>query len=196
MINIFYNKTTLNNAMTISVSLQAVNKTSKQEKFTALYSNEKLVGINIWNFDQYQKISEGMIFANDQILQTIKKVTNLDLSQYKENNFVVGQILKLEKIPNTHLHYCDVDIKTKVLKIICGASNVAEKAKVVVAMVNTAMPDGKMIIKSSIQGKESFGMLCSQKELAININNNDKGIIILDNNYQTGDLFVEPFANK
>ncbi|MDE6562833.1 MAG: hypothetical protein K2J98_00960, partial [Malacoplasma sp.] len=165
MINIFYNKTTLNNALTISVSSQPVTKIEKKKNFTVLYNNNNLVGINIWDFDQYEKINQGMIFADNKILQTIKKITQIDLSQYVEKNFVVGKIIQLEKIPNTHLHYCDVDIKDKTLKIICGASNVEVGTKVVVAMINTAMPDGKMILKSNIQGKVSFGMLCSKKEL-------------------------------
>ncbi len=196
MINIFYNKTTLKNAMTILVSSEQVNKIVTKEKFTLLYSNDNLVGINIWEFDQYEKINQGMIFANEKLIQTIKKITQLDLSQYFEKNFIVGKIIKLEKIPNTHLNYCDVDIKNKVLKIICGANNVSVNAKVVVAMINTSMPNGKMILKSNIQGKISFGMLCSKKELNLNAENNEKGIIILNENYEVGDLFIEPFANK
>lgn len=196
MINIFYNKTTLKNAMTILVSSEQVNKIVTKEKFTLLYSNDNLVGINIWEFDQYEKINQGMIFANEKLIQTIKKITQLDLSQYFEKNFIVGKIIKLEKIPNTHLNYCEVDIKNKVLKIICGANNVSVNAKVVVAMINTSMPNGKMILKSNIQGKVSFGMLCSKKELNLNAENNEKGIIILNENYEVGDLFIEPFANK
>ncbi|MDE5545020.1 MAG: hypothetical protein K2I76_00205 [Malacoplasma sp.] len=196
MINIFYNKTTLNNALTISVSSQPVTKIEKKKNFTVLYNNNNLVGINIWDFDQYEKINQGMIFAGNKILQTIKKITQIDLSQYVEKNFVVGKIIQLEKIPNTHLHYCDVDIKDKTLKIICGASNVEVGTKVVVAMINTAMPDGKMILKSNIQGKVSFGMLCSKKELNLKADSSEKGIMILDNKYKIGDLFSEPFANK
>ncbi|MDE6429082.1 MAG: hypothetical protein K2N92_00525 [Malacoplasma sp.] len=196
MINIFYNKTTLNNALTISVSSQPVTKIEKKKNFTVLYNNNNLVGINIWDFDQYEKINQGMIFADNKILQTIKKITQIDLSQYVEKNFVVGKIIQLEKIPNTHLHYCDVDIKDKTLKIICGASNVEVGTKVVVAMINTAMPDGKMILKSNIQGKVSFGMLCSKKELNLKADSSEKGIMILDNKYKIGDLFSEPFANK
>ncbi|MDE6082644.1 MAG: hypothetical protein K2F52_02050 [Malacoplasma sp.] len=196
MINIFYNKTTLNNALTISASSQPVTKIEKKKNFTVLYNNNNLVGINIWDFDQYEKINQGMIFADNKILQTIKKITQIDLSQYVEKNFVVGKIIQLEKIPNTHLHYCDVDIKDKTLKIICGASNVEVGTKVVVAMINTAMPDGKMILKSNIQGKVSFGMLCSKKELNLKADSSEKGIMILDNKYKIGDLFSEPFANK
>ncbi|MDE5841654.1 MAG: hypothetical protein K2H11_01610 [Malacoplasma sp.] len=196
MINIFYNKTTLNNALTISVSSQPVTKIEKKKNFTVLYNNNNLVGINIWDFDQYEKINQGMIFADNKILQTIKKITQIDLSQYVEKNFVVGKIIQLEKIPNTHLHYCDVDIKDKTLKIICGASNVEVGTKIVVAMINTAMPDGKMILKSNIQGKVSFGMLCSKKELNLKADSSEKGIMILDNKYKIGDLFSEPFANK
>ncbi|MDE6894215.1 MAG: hypothetical protein K2J02_02430 [Malacoplasma sp.] len=196
MINIFYNKTTLNNAMTISVSSQPVDRIIKEKKFSILYNDNSLVGINIWDFDQYANIKQGMIYADNKILEMIKKITQIDLSEYVEKNFTVGKITKLEKIPNTHLHYCDVDIKEKTLKIICGASNVAIDSKVVVAMVNTAMPDGKMILKSNIQGKVSLGMLCSKKELNLNKDNNEKGIMLLDKNYEIGDLFIEPFANK
>ncbi|MDE7075011.1 MAG: hypothetical protein K2O21_00045, partial [Malacoplasma sp.] len=61
MINIFYNKTTLNNAMTISVSSQPVDRIIKEKKFSILYNDNSLVGVNIWDFDQYANIKEGMI---------------------------------------------------------------------------------------------------------------------------------------
>lgn len=196
MINIFYNKTTLKDTMLVSISMKKpdIIKNHK-DLFTTLYKDEELVGINIFNVSKHIKLNDGMIQANKQILDLILKITKIDLSKYVENNFVVGQIVKLEPIPNTHLNYCDVDVKSKVLKVVCGAPNAKQNLKVVVAMINTFMPDGKPIIKNSIQGKESFGMLCSAKELNMP-HDNKKGIIELNNSYQVGELFIEPFSNK
>ncbi|BAC44728.1 conserved hypothetical protein [Malacoplasma penetrans HF-2] len=196
MINIFYNKTTLKDTMLVSVSMKKPNITKNhKDVFTALYKDEELVGINIFNVSKHIKLNDGMILANKQILDFILKITKINLSKYEDKNFVVGEIVKLEPIPNTHLNYCDVDVKDKVLKVVCGAANAKQNLKVVVAMINTFMPDGKPIIKNSIQGKESFGMLCSAKELNMP-HDNKKGIIELNNSYQVGELFVEPFSNK
>lgn len=197
MINIFYNKDFLGNVMIITTSFSKPNKSIKKEGFAVLYKDEELVGINIFDTSKFKNINNGMIFANSEIIKLIKEITNIDLSKYQENNFMVGQIMKMEKIENTHLNYCEVSIGKEILKIICGATNVKLNALVVVAMVGTFLPDAKnFIIKSNIQGKESSGMLCSRKELKIETKNNESGIIILDSHYKVGELFIEPFSNK
>lgn len=196
MINIFYNKTTLKDTMLISISMNKPNITKDHKnEFTVLYKDDQLIGINIFNLSKYINLKEGMILPDKKILDLILQITKIDLTKYLDKNFVIGQIIKLEPIQNTHLNYCDVDIKDKTLKIVCGAQNAKNNLRVVVAMVNTFMPDGKPIIKNSIQGKESFGMLCSAKELNIG-DDNKKGIIELNDSYKIGELFIEPFSNK
>ena len=80
------------------------------------------------------------------------------------------------------------------LDIVCGAKNARKDLNVVVATIGAILPNGKRIKKSKLLGIESFGMLCSAKEL--NINNkkfNDQGIIELDSIYTIGSTFNDLF---
>ena len=48
---------------------------------------------------------------------------------------VVGLVTKVEPHPDSdHLHICQVDVGDESLQIVCGAPNVAEGKKVIVAL--------------------------------------------------------------
>ena len=85
----------------------------------------------------------------------------------KIDNLVIGEVTKCESIPNTHLHVCLVDIKTEKLQIVCGAPNVREQMKVIVAKDGAILPGGIEIKKSVIHNTESNGMLCALFELGL-----------------------------
>ncbi|MFQ5470747.1 MAG: phenylalanine--tRNA ligase subunit beta [Gammaproteobacteria bacterium] len=82
---------------------------------------------------------------------------------------VVGQIISIDPHPQADkLQVCEVDVgKDKVLSIVCGASNVAEGMIVPTALVGATLPEGYKIKKAKLRGVESFGMLCSAKELGL-----------------------------
>lgn len=83
------------------------------------------------------------------------------------DNLVIGKVLKCEAHPDSdHLHVCKVDIGNKTVQIVCGAPNVREGLKVIVAPAGTKLPGGE-IKKSVIRGQESNGMLCSIAELGL-----------------------------
>lgn len=100
-------------------------------------------------------------------------------------NFVIGRILEIQKHENSdHLSITKIDIgnNQEPLQIICGANNLQLGKAVVVALIGAQIFTDKetfSIKKSKIRGIESFGMLCSEKE--IGIGNNNDGIIIIDN---------------
>lgn len=84
------------------------------------------------------------------------------------DNLVIGQVIKCEKHPNSdHLHVCEVDIKEKCIQIVCGAPNVREGLKVIVALPGAILPGDFIIKKSKIRGVESNGMLCALFELGL-----------------------------
>lgn len=198
MINIFYNKKNLNDTLVISVSNQVQSDIEMNDDYYAFYYEKELVGLNIFNFSKYMKLEEGFLYPTKEIIQTIKKITKIDLTKHIDKNFVVGKVKNAQKIGGTHLHWCDVIVSDdSVLKIVCGAPNVATGQFVVVAMVGTSMPHGIPILKGKIQGFESFGMLCSAKELNLKNKEKQEGIILLDETkYQIGSLFKEVFANS
>lgn len=81
---------------------------------------------------------------------------------------VVARVLTTEKHPDADkLKLCQVDAgEHGVLQIVCGAPNVAPEMRVPCALVGAKLP-GIEIKKAKVRGVESFGMLCSAKELGL-----------------------------
>ncbi len=84
-------------------------------------------------------------------------------------NVVVGRILTVDEHPNADkLHVCTVDAGQKEpLQIVCGAPNAAAGAYVPVALPDATLPGNITIRPTKMRGVESFGMLCSGKELGM-----------------------------
>ena len=82
-------------------------------------------------------------------------------------NLVTGYVTSCEMHPDSdHLHVCKVDVGSEVLDIVCGAPNMKEGLKVIVAKDGAVLPGGT-IKKSVIRGMVSNGMCCSLEELGI-----------------------------
>ncbi|MCG7335442.1 phenylalanine--tRNA ligase subunit beta [Sporosarcina sp. ACRSM] len=83
-------------------------------------------------------------------------------------NVVVGYVKECVKHPEADkLRICQVDVGEEVTQIICGAPNVAEGQKVIVARPGAVLPGNFKIKKAKLRGEESNGMICSLQELAI-----------------------------
>lgn len=105
-------------------------------------------------------------------------------------NLVVGEVIECINHPDSdHLHVCMVNVGSEVLNIVCGAPNVREGIKVVVALAGAILPGGE-IKKGMIRGVESNGMLCSKAELGLDnkfLEEKDKtGIHELPDNAEIG----------
>ncbi len=82
-------------------------------------------------------------------------------------NLVIGKVIECNLHPDSdHLHVCKVDVKDEILDIVCGAPNVREGLKVIVAKNGAVLPGGE-IKKTEIRGVQSNGMLCSIAELGL-----------------------------
>lgn len=106
-------------------------------------------------------------------------------------NVVVGHVLECVKHPEADkLSICQVDVGEEVTQIICGAPNVAEGQKVIVARPGAILPGGMKIKKAKLRGEASNGMICSLQELAIEGKLVPKayaeGIYVLPENTQAG----------
>lgn len=82
---------------------------------------------------------------------------------------VVGEVLAMVQHPDAdRLQVCQVDVgHAEALQIVCGASNVRVGLKIPAAMCGAVLPEEFKIKKSKLRGVESFGMLCSAKELGL-----------------------------
>jgi phenylalanyl-tRNA synthetase beta chain len=99
---------------------------------------------------------------------------------------VVGEVLKVSKHPRADkLSVCEVTTGSEKLQIVCGAPNVIEKAKVPVALVGASLPGDMRIGKNTLRGIDSFGMICSEKELGVG--EDEEGIMILDSGLKVGE---------
>ena len=101
----------------------------------------------------------------------------------------VGKVVTCEMHPNSdHLHVTTVDLGRESLsQIVCGAPNVAEGQKVIVADLGCVLYDGDkefVIKKSKLRGVESCGMICAEDE--IGVGNSHDGIIVLPEDAKVG----------
>lgn len=106
-------------------------------------------------------------------------------------NYVVGEVLTCENHPDSdHLHLTTVNVgEGTPLNIVCGAPNVAQGQKIIVAKIGARVYSSETeyfeIKKSKLRGYVSEGMICSEQELQIN-NNHDGIMVIEDNNIIVG----------
>ncbi|HBM14988.1 MAG TPA: phenylalanine--tRNA ligase subunit beta [Lentisphaeria bacterium] len=105
------------------------------------------------------------------------------------DQIVVGEILERNKHPNADkLSVCKVTNGKEILQIVCGAPNCDEGKKVPLAQIGTVFKnsDGSdfKIKEAKLRGVESFGMLCSSKELGISLESS--GLMELDAKLDVG----------
>lgn len=83
--------------------------------------------------------------------------------------FYTARIDKVEMHPNSdHLHLLAVNTGKEVLQVVCGAPNVHEGLVGIFAPVGALIPCyGERLTAAKIRGVESFGMMCSEKELMV-----------------------------
>jgi tRNA-binding protein len=199
MLAIFYNKTSLKDTLIIQISAEAPNQIIQKNNFTyGLSSSGDPIFINIFNFSKLGNEPSGYLMLDSTINGIINKHLNIDLTKHsKISPFVIGHVVACQDIPNSHLHECKVNIGDEVLPIVCGAKNIRNDINVIVAKIGATMPNGLVIKKNKILGKESYGMICSARELSLSKHSyNADGIIELDNNLVVGDRFSSVFVNS
>ncbi|MFM2407672.1 MAG: phenylalanine--tRNA ligase beta subunit, partial [Pseudomonadota bacterium] len=97
------------------------------------------------------------------------EVEGMDAVAPAFNNVVVAQVLEVVKHPNAdRLNVCQVNVgEAQPITIVCGASNVAVGVKVPCARIGAVLPGDFNIKQAKVRSIESFGMLCSAKELGL-----------------------------
>ncbi len=110
---------------------------------------------------------------------------------------VVAEVLTCEPHPNSdHMHVCSVNIGAEEpVQIVCGAPNVAQGQKVIVATLGTKLYDGEecfTIKRSKLRGIESLGMICAEDEIGIGTSHD--GIIVLPQEARVGTPAAEYYG--
>jgi len=107
---------------------------------------------------------------------------------------VVGHVLEVVKHPNADkLHLTKIDVGDEKLQIVCGASNLKVGQKVPVALVGAKLGDFE-IGKATLRGIDSFGMICSERELGIS--DRHEGIMVLPTNTEIGSDVSLPLGSE
>ncbi|WP_421872555.1 phenylalanine--tRNA ligase subunit beta [Marinoscillum sp.] len=148
----------------------------------------------------YINIQESPEEIGDALTQTGLEVEGISYVEKIKGglaDLVVGEIVECVAHPNADkLKLTKVDAGLgELLPIVCGAPNVAQGQKVIVAPVGTTIypTEGEpfQIKKAKIRGEVSEGMLCAEDE--IGVGQSHAGLLILDTNKPVGTPVKELF---
>ncbi len=144
----------------------------------------------------YNWLKEFVSLENISPVELANKLTEAgleieDVSSFASgSNLVIGEVKKVIPHPDSdHLNIAMVDYGEGEVQIVCGAPNLKNNIKVIVAKVGAVLPE-ITIKKGNIRGIESNGMLCALFELGIDkkfLSEEDStGIKILDDDAPVG----------
>ena len=135
---------------------------------------------------EYVQVPEVEVLASRLTMAGLE-VEKIDRPGAALAGVVVAQILESSKHPNgDKLSVTKVSTGSGApLQIVCGAKNYKVGDKVPLATVGTRLPGAKEPIKAQpLRGVDSFGMLCSARELGLS--QEHAGLLILDPSAELG----------
>ncbi len=104
----------------------------------------------------------------DQITMAGLEVDGFEPVAEAFSGVIIGEIVKCEQHPDADkLRVCDVFNGIENVQVVCGAPNARVGLKVAFAEVGAVLPGDFKIKKAKLRQVESFGMLCSEKELGM-----------------------------
>ncbi|CCI85807.1 tRNA binding domain protein [Lactobacillus pasteurii DSM 23907 = CRBIP 24.76] len=161
-------------------------------------SQGKVIGFNFFNVDQlldYDKLPNGQVKLSDEEVAALnKKLAEVgfgDQLAYGKPTLVYGYVKTCEAHPDSdHLHVTTVEVgENEEHQIVCGAPNIAQGQKVVVALPGTLMPNGAQIWPGELRGVASYGMICSARELGLAHAPQKRGIMVVPDTFEVGAEF-------
>lgn len=157
----------------------------KDNDFILIFSNDKICGINIFNYSKYFDLEEGFhVLKNDAkefLLNKFKEY--LSINDF-DNFFKVGEVVNIEQHPNTEkLKIISVVFNDGKRQIVTNYQNI-DYQKYLFAIEGATTYQGITIKKSKVMDVESQGMLMSYKSIGIN-----KDSIIICNELNIEDYY-------
>lgn len=201
--NVFYNKEHVGDVLLVQLATEAIVKTEVERAGDIAILKEAQTGeikaFNLFNASKYVQVeAQGNVEITPEFVAQLEAAiknngATISLDVDFSPKFVVGYVEIKEKHPNADkLSICTVNVGEETLQIVCGAPNVDAGQKVVVAKIGAVMPSGMLIKEGNLRGVDSFGMLCSARELAIPNAPSEKGILILPEAAVVGSAFETP----
>ncbi|MEK4627591.1 MAG: YtpR family tRNA-binding protein [Solibacillus sp.] len=198
-----YNKEYVGDVLLVQLSMEKIVKTQMERVGDIAILKEEATGeikaFNLFNASRYIELNvAGNVEVTKELVEKLEAAikangAEISLDVDFSPKFVVGYVETKDKHPNADkLSVCKVNVGEETLQIVCGAPNVEAGQKVVVAKVGAVMPSGLLIKEGNLRGEDSFGMLCSARELAIPGAPEVKGILVLDESAEVGSPFEIP----
>lgn len=195
-----YNKEHVGDILLVQLASEEIVTTEVEKIGDVALLKEKATGevkaFNLFNASKYVDLDvQGNVEITEELVKKLEQAitengVELSLDVDFTPKFVVGYVEEKEKHPNADkLSVCKVNVGDEVLQIVCGAPNVEAGQKVVVAKIGAVMPSGMLIKQSQLRGIDSYGMICSARELAIPNAPSQKGILVLGEDAEVGSAF-------
>ena len=162
------------------------NITTKSfDDFTLIFANDKIVGINVFNYQKYFVAQEGFHLITKEIKNfLIKKFSFLKLDDFV-NQIKVGKIQSINDHPNnSRLKILEVNFSEQVLQIITNVQDLKINHYYVFALAGAVLASGLQIQNTKVMNVESQGMIVSYQAIGIN----KSGLINFDD-YQLNQPF-------
>ena len=175
-----------------------IQKVTRKGRVARIQTEDKrTVGWNIFGISQLMALQDvGQVeLTKEQINllnQAIEEAGFTEtLATEQQASFVVGYVKTCEAHKDSdHLSVTEVEVdQGETLQIVCGAPNICQGLKVVVAKPGAMMPDGTIIWPGELRGVESFGMICSARELHLPHASEKRGILELSQDSMVGEPF-------
>lgn len=198
-----YNNNGLNDVLIVMLKNSSVEDQTfeRRENVTKITNKEtgETVGFNFFDASSLLNFENNgpTILSNEQILklnEIIKSVNFEDMLEVDTDpKFVIGFVKECQPLEDSdHLNVTKTEVDHgEVLQIVCGAKNIAQGQKVVVAKEGAIMPNGMVIWSGELRGVKSKGMICSASELGIKDSKQQQGILVLNESEKTGEPFKQ-----
>ncbi|KFN92917.1 YtpR family tRNA-binding protein [Tetragenococcus muriaticus] len=174
-------------------------KVTRKGKVARIQTEDQCtVGWNIFGISQLMALQDvGQVELSQQQIGLLNETIHEagfteSLPEIEGPKFVVGYVKTCEAHQDSdHLSVTEVEVdQGKTLQIVCGAANIREGLKVVVAKPGAMLPDGTIIWSGELRGVQSYGMICSAKELRLSNASEKREILELPQDKSIGETLV------
>lgn len=164
--------------------------------------DNQIMSVNIFNISEtFKPEGNGNVDLTEEQVSQVNNIIekagfDVEITVDTKPKFVVGYVESCEKHEDSdHLSVTKTNVGDEVLQIVCGASNIAQGLKVIVARPGAVMPTGAIIWPGELRGVESFGMICSTRELNLAHIEDLPGIWEVDTTLEPGASLDEVVAS-
>lgn len=188
----FYNPDVLGDVLIVETSEDVTTQdTTQKDNVVRIFNEETNEAIGFNFFDLGEKLGiqndSGQVFLDEKQVDILNNALaqagfSDKLESDKSPKFVIGHVDEIKDHPDSdHLHITQTDVGLdKPVQIVCGAPNIDQGQLVVVALPGAVMPTGSEIWPGALRGVDSYGMICSARELGIPNAPQKRGILVLD----------------